>query len=77
MVQYISKHNRDGGLTREQIVKAMTSDRPFEVRLRTLKENGLIVASDNEADTLSVAGRFLAAFFYHYRRALKLPLGMG
>ena len=45
MVQYISKHNRDGGLTREQIVKAMTSDRPFEVRLRTLKENGLIVAS--------------------------------
>jgi hypothetical protein len=76
MIQKIADRNASGGMTREEILEAMASSKPFELRLRSLEENGLLSGSSG-ARALSGPGRLLAAFILFYRRLLKLPLGMG
>ncbi len=78
MVRLLDKHNGCGGLTRAEILAAMRSETVFEDRIRDLRNNGLVGAADDAvAPGLSGFGRAVAAFFYYYRRALKLPLGEG
>ncbi len=76
MVWHLDRNKHAGGLSRDEIMEAMSSDRPFQDRLRDLENNGLVRGSMGP-QRLSTAGRLIAAFFYYYRRVLGLPCGEG
>jgi hypothetical protein len=78
LVRLLDRHNVSGGLTRAEILAKMRSEKAFDDRLRDLQNNGLLEAKgDSASPGLSGFGRAVAAFFYYYRAALKLPLGRG
>jgi hypothetical protein len=78
LVRLLDRHNGSGGLTRAEILTRMQSEKAFDDRLRDLEDNGLLEAKgDTASPGLSGFGRAIAAFFYYYRAALKLPLGRG
>ena len=76
MIRYLDIKNSSGGLTRDEIMAKMCSDQPVQDRIKDLQNNGLIGSSEG-AQRLNGGGRLVAAFFYCYRRAMKLPMGGG
>jgi hypothetical protein len=76
LVRQLDRHKRDGGLSRERILAAMSTNNPILDRLTDLQNNGLIQASGGP-QRLSGPGRLVAIFFFYYRRAMGLPSGEG